>query len=395
MIRLISFPDRVSHAVAGYVGIFLVVIMAAALLFARQNAPSETPTEGGDRSLTERMAFFRKEASRYDLVFIGDSRTYCGIHPEVLDRRLGTRSLNLAAFSNWFPTQYPLVKDLVRALPEPGTTVVWSIGDQNFRPYNRIQRVYKIDPVTALRYVLWGVPTEGLWDSVSYFTHGLQALALRGETRDRYFAWLRNPLKAATAPPQPAPAPVLSEEQRQQVQSARAHLAALAPAALVTETWDEGHLVSLTAFMRSGGYYRIEIDPAYFRRKQKEMNYKPISDDAARAMPIRVPVPGLMRLFEETLATFREAGIHLVVNELEEAPFAYKNPILREKWRAFMRDTVRPKVEAYGFAYIRADFDQLGDSDYFDYNHLNHIGIDKYANLLSEKLAPHLAKKAP
>ena len=76
------------------------------------------------------------------------------------------------------------------------------------------------------------------------------------------------------------------------------------------------------------------------------------------------------RLFEESLAVLARSGARVVVNEMEEAGYVYGHPIIREKWRQFMRERVQPIVEAHGFRYVRADFNRYADADYFDYNHL-------------------------
>jgi hypothetical protein len=42
-------------------------------------------------------------------------------------------------------------------------------------------------------------------------------------------------------------------------------------------------------------------------------------------------------------------------------------------------------------AYVRSDWDVLSGADFFDYNHLNQDGIDKYNRMLAEALRPHAA----
>ena len=54
--------------------------------------------------------------------------------------------------------------------------------------------------------------------------------------------------------------------------------------------------------------------------------------------------------------------------------------------RAFM-EKVRAEAERRGIPYIRADFSQLGDEYYRDYNHLNERGVMRYAKMLAPLLA--------
>lgn len=62
-----------------------------------------------------------------DYVFIGTSQTYHGVDPEVIDRRLGTRSYNAAIPAGIPPIQRRWLEDAV--LPHRGVdTVVWPIS---------------------------------------------------------------------------------------------------------------------------------------------------------------------------------------------------------------------------------------------------------------------------
>jgi hypothetical protein len=80
----------------------------------------------------------------------------------------------------------------------------------------------------------------------------------------------------------------------------------------------------------------------------------------------------------------------LVVNELEEAPFNYSTLENKDSWRRFMRDRIQSRVESRGFAYERTDLDRLRDDDYFDYNHLNSRGVEKYTPMMAEIIRRHL-----
>ncbi len=112
------------------------------------------------------------------------------------------------------------------------------------------------------------------------------------------------------------------------------------------------------------------------------MNARPMPDAEAARWQVPAPDPAYWRMFEEMLDLFQSHGVRVIVNEMEEAPFIYRNQLLREKWRAFMRDVVSRRVREAGFPYVHVDFDRLTDDDYFDYNHLNSRGIAKFATLI-------------
>jgi len=95
--------------------------------------------------------------------------------------------------------------------------------------------------------------------------------------------------------------------------------------------------------------------------------------------------PRLETLFIEILTIFKEHQINLIVNEYTDAPFTYKI----EKNKAIQHQyltKIKSIVESNGFTYIKPDMSSFKDEDYFDHNHLNHIGSEKYSTLLGHTL---------
>ena len=81
------------------------LLFGANALYSAKYFPKLEPNSAGSTNLVNRHAWYAGHRNDYDLVFLGDSRTYCGVHAERIDALLGTNSINLAAFSNWLPTQ--------------------------------------------------------------------------------------------------------------------------------------------------------------------------------------------------------------------------------------------------------------------------------------------------
>lgn len=382
----------IGRTVAIHIAVLALAAAALCVGVALRQSRDFRPAEGAEHALPARMAWYAPRAAEFDLVFLGDSRTYCGIHPEVIDPLLGTASINLSSFAHWFGSQYPQILDVARLAP-PRAAVLWSVGHANFFGNNGIHRKYPVSPALALDYLRWDVPREGLWDDVFYFTPGLQPLALRGNWQRRYIAWLGRPLVLPRLAAQAnAAGPLPVEPGRPLGADADAWLAYFRADDRVSSSMavaDGGRVNSVVAHMKRGGYYRVELDPGYFRRKQREHGApQPGAASAGDTLP--EPNPGYWRLFEESLAAFKAAGTRLIVNELEEAPYTYGDPANRARWRRFMRERVQARVEAAGFVYIRADLDRLDDAHYFDYNHLNSRGAHAYAALLAAALRPHL-----
>jgi len=329
-------------------------------------------------TLTQKMSFFAHHAADYDLVFVGDSRTYCAMHPDLIDPRLGTHSINLARWANWFPTQYPQFQDLMPLL-EDGTVVVWSIGRQNFRPIGeRLHTAYPVGLANVPYYLGLGFPPGSLTDNLLFNNPTTTLVGWLPQLRSSLDARLDRDVwrdRPDDAPARPTAASIRSllDKVEAQAETARWELRV-----------DDGITTSLAVQKKNGAYERFEIDHEYFRRKQRE-NAVEVAARVADEAPFE-PAPEYWRLFLAMLDLFEQHGVRLVVNELEEAPYVYLTDARRWQERRFMHDRVAPEVRRRGFDYIRVDFDRLTDEDYFDYNHLNSRGIEAYTELIVHEL---------
>lgn len=332
-----------------------------------------------------KLAEYEEIADEFDLVFVGDSRTFCGIAPLVVDPIAGTRSFNLSMMGNWLPTQYPSLKRILESTP-PGTTAVWSIGHQNFQLVrDEFNKIYPIGWRNLPMYLSWGYAYRAMLPNLLDGTPGLKVYSRRAEIRQRLEGFLRLPAFSG-ADDSKSEEPVSDFALRFPVVTD--------PDVAERELRAEGHVVGLETIRRRGGivgigfvmdrgnYELVKIRPDYFRSKQLEM--------AAELLPLEgslVPDPGFWENFIAILDLFERHPVHLIVNEIEEAPFNYADPSRRRHFAAFMR-RVRAEVERRGVPYIRADLESLTDADYFDYNHLDSRGIPKYSAMLGELLAP-------
>jgi hypothetical protein len=355
-----------------------------------------------DGSLRQKLLYYKDHTDDYNFVFIGDSRTLTDIHPDLLDARLGTQSVNLAGFSHWFPTQYPFVKDLVPMLV-PGTTIVWAIGHQNFfSDGNAIPNVYPIPLVDMLRYIEWGFPVSSLSESLLTFNPFLRLYGDRGKFHARFLEAADKSVFGGVRPnggnsdlslDQTFPSiPTQSSGRNMEapIESARDRFSHYPNVDRVEVLTDGDRITSVALYKKYGSYLRVELDHEYFRGKQREYFLKlggTLSDEEARLWPVpTIPDPAYWRLFLEMLDLFKNGNVRLIVLELEEAPHVYRNPIVRERYREIIWNTVRPTIEKYGFQFMRLPLDQLQDADYFDWNHLNSEGVEKLTPMLAQAL---------
>lgn len=384
-----SLARALFRQVAG-VAIFLLIFAYAIGLYLERNV--------SDHQMRHRVWKYQANAAAYDLLLIGDSRTYCGIHPEYIDPLLGTRSLNLATFTHWFPTQYAMVRELGESMR--GKRVLWTIGHQNFQPF-KIQMAYPVTADVAVDLVEMGVKPAGLLDVVLRSHTSLLVFSERDWLRRRLEARLGIPAPSAaksrrTSASSPAEtpkyAPALSRDQLKAAETEAWKKFGRDPTVASIETLLNGDdPTSVVLFRKGGGYERVELDPDYFRWQQRQVTPKRMSNEEAARFEFTADA-GQLVLFDRLLEEYRKHGVLLTVNEVEEAGFMYPHPLVREKTRKYMRDVIQPRVEAAGFRYVRADLDRLNDDDFFDYNHLNSQGIAKYAVMLSDVLRPVLKR---
>lgn len=363
-------------------------------IYNKENADSFATT-----LLKGKMNLYKSEASKFDVVFIGDSRTYCGIHPYKLNPKLNINSVNLSYFANWFPTQYPMAVDLVESAPK-NTTVVWSVGHQNFFPSAGIKGIYPIGIKRIPEYMDAGFKFGDILKNILYFNPLTTFFVQRETIYNLMQARLENRIFTIN----PAGEAQINESissnhlgkviSKNDVQYLKTFYENDSAINNVTITEDNGHATSLVAYPNLGGYVRVEIDRDYFRNKQNERLANKggmlTESEAESRWSGSSPDPRYYELFKKIISVFKKNNVRLIVNEIQEAPFMYQGNYNYNKWREFMDKYVRSYVEDQGFVYTRPDYSQLSNDDYFDYNHLNLQGINKYSILLANELRPHI-----
>jgi hypothetical protein len=384
--------------IAAYVA--FAFLFSAAIIWRTSHAtyPRFSPSPGGDNALASKTEYYLQHRDEFNVIFLGDSRTYCGIHPAIVDEVAGSKSYNLAAFSNWLSTQYALVVDIAPKVPK-NTVVVISVGYQNVRfDYDQllVQRVYPIGFEDAFALIWMGFRGPGIWDNVFYYSSFAHILAQRAELRSLLLQALGQPARrllpfssaaAANLPSEIVRPPSTAANDVEAVDAAlRATYGTLPGVTAMNIVRENGVLNSIVLLTNGGTYYRIEITPEYFRAKQREMFPHLYSDVDARAQLVPGPATSALRIFQAMLGRLKAQRLRVIVNEVEETPRFYGNQITRQRHRDHMDAHVRPIVERMGFSYLRINWDELTDADYFDYNHLNSVGSHKAGQMIGRAL---------
>jgi hypothetical protein len=327
------------------------------------------------RNATTKTAYYSAHATEFDTLFIGDSRTLCGIDPVVIDAQIGTHSTNIAYFAHWLDTQYPNFVDLAPRIPK-NTLVVWTVGHILFEwAHPAVNMSYSIGIRNAPQYIRWGYSPLSIIDNVATSVPGLDILAHRDEIRSGVEARLTAPLLSTRAT-----VATLNLENAKELEGLRAKYAGDLSVASIDPIVVGGKIGSAAMWMRAGNYRRVEFDHSIFRTNQERSRAR------LRTLPDDFDAdPALWNTFVGILDLFQKYNVNLVVNEVQESPFNYTNQKNAELFGKLMR-RVRAEVERRGVRYIRANMESLRDDDYFDHDHLNSEGSDKYSRMLGTLL---------
>lgn len=337
-----------------------------------------TPSPHGE--LYSKYLHITTQPDRYDLLFLGDSRAFCAVHPALIDQQLDTRSFNLAHWTNWLPTQYPLVRDLVHVIP-PKTNVVLFIGHINFQ-HSEIYDKYPIGIASIAEYQNLGFRFQELWNNIASFNPLLRFYHKRSTVRSIFQSKLDQ--QCISFEPAFSPSPQSPTELDLTIQALRQN----AHVAFVETIRSGAHVTSLAVHTTDGSYERIEIDESFFRKQQNE------SSQRVPAIPPAKPDARYLGLYKKILTAFKETSINLIIVELEEAPYLYDSAVTRESWRRHVRSFAQTEAHANGFPYITLPLELIQNEGYFDYDHMNSKGIRQFSPMLTNAIAPYLIREA-
>ncbi len=339
--------------------------------------------ERGRLNLLSKRDTYLAAPEDYGVVFFGDSRTFCAFHPDLLEGHLGTPSYNLSFWANWLPTQYAYIDDVAPHIA-PGTVFVWSLGHVNFAA-GKIRPVYPVGWPRLRKMLETGFDFADLRENLFAYTPVLWWFGYRDRIMEEVETLFDRPLWRSGPPPAvPAHGP-------ENVAAAMAARYGAAAGVASTEVYRDGAEVASVALYKSNGaYLRVETKPEFYRRLQRKT-----VDERAETTETFAPDLRYLELFLDSLDVLQKNGVRVVINEIEEAPHHYPSAAARDAARAFMREYVQAAAARRGIPYVRADFDCLTDADYFDYNHLNGVGVAKYTEMIAPLLKPYLTAVDP
>ena len=352
----------------------------------------------------EKTERFREISPYINLVFLGDSRTYTGIHPLLIDKELKTRSVNLAEYAHWFPTQLPQFEALIPHIKK-GTTVVWSVGYQNFGRVGEsrwaLWNKFFIGYDNIFKYIYLGVGIKPVLSHVWKCSNTYYGLEKLKKSYDSNLSLLKNELWSSSNTDYVDTQPDTSNESKLDYSTKVEYEGEIInvyqlnyflkkdPSISKTEAiFDKDKLTSLVAYDNRGSYDKIEIDKDFFREKQQEQLEELLKTNNNQFFE---PDEAYWHLFVEAIDLFKKNNIDLIINEIGEAP--YVSTFAGPSGENFMREKVKPYVISRGIPYIRAPLEILEDDDFFDYNHLNHKGGLKYNKMLVQELKPFIIRK--
>lgn len=399
-----------------YVLFFLVnaILLNTILYFVFFKNPKPKASVKGSitGNLVDKFDFYKIHKKDYNLVFIGDSRTYTNINNYQIDTILKTNSFNMAMWANWFPTQYSFLQDFLPTVPD-NTTLVFSFGYQNFS-YCKINDTYPIDYYRAKEYMDWGFSLFELKPALYYNNNKILPLLPLSQTQihtwflekmDNYFAVFNSKkevqrekiqlqeeetkLQSTTLSNQnDAKKTKENPVKNNTIDQLKTFYKNNPEVTEVIEKKEKDTITSLEVFWKRGNYWRVEIDSVFFRSKQLKNLHEAkkggniSKNDFVSDERYWKNFEGIIKLLKKN-----DKRLKIILNYVDEAPYTYWAG--RGIFTNFINTKLKPYIASQGFTFITADVSDIPDGDYFDYNHMNSKGTVKY----SERLAKILKEK--
>ncbi|MBF0625526.1 MAG: hypothetical protein HQL82_12055 [Magnetococcales bacterium] len=336
--------------------------------------------------LQRRLEAFRNRQDPVDLLLLGDSNTYFGLHPEWLDLLLGTRSINLGLDSHFFLSQYLFVRDLLPHL-RPGTRLLWSIHPENFFQQT-FRAIYPMALADLPNLVAWHVPAAVIGDH-------LLAISPWPRLKSRLM-WLRErirplPMGHGRRDDRQVNADLVAPSRSAKALALQRHYQRLSVKTQAKVR--QGRVAYVELALRGGGLAKLVTDPDYFRTIHRQLAAEP------RRIPLTTHHPDQQRalrhnrnLMIATLEMIRARGCLVIVNVMPYAPFAYASGWWdRATLERFLAAQVEPLVRGHGGVYLNPGAAGLTDEHFLDRMHLAWSGARILAERLAPALRPHLA----
>ena len=357
-----------------FFGIFNAGVMLADNLHKQRYITEDVADLSGSGLLPEKRDFYLNNTERYDVLFLGDSRTLCGLHPDMLKPYTGLEGFTLAHWSNWLPTQYALIKDIIDDIPQD-TLIVWSVGGDNFG-LSPIEEIYPISWSNGISLAKAGYPAGDIINNLLYYTSVTSVIGQRVRVFNFLNTALAYPLASQVSEQSVARTPSANTADEGEMLRVFREEEGIG----YIRTWyDQGRLVSVAQYKTNGAMLRTEIVPDFYRGKQAELTRTAVSENIHFN-------PTSWKIFTDILAMLQERGLRVVVNEMDLTPHRYVDQEDHWKTQDILRAKLKPVVESYGFDYVHVNYKKFTDEDYFDYNHMNAKGVKKFSADLGPQL---------
>lgn len=346
----------------------------------------------------------------YNMLFVGDSRTYTDIQPRVTDLVTMRKSYNLASFGLWMPVQYLEFRDVFPKVPQ-GTVIVWSLSHHNFNPVGErwwIPGQYAFGLFDFVQYAFDGYPLRRIlreYEEAPYspadLVVGLRKKLLPSpQTVMWRTPWLhRGVMAAASAPggeraavPRPS-VPSAAELNRTAAEQIMRRLKEDHQVISITPVMQDGIINSVETTRSDGGYDRIIVDRAFFKQQQSKLWPPHPGGDIVCSV---VANDVYMKTFTRILDLISKYRLRVIVNYIEDAPGSWPSEADRRCARQFIVRSIEQMLRRRGIAFIAPDFYPLiheSNDFYFDNSHLISEGAAKYSKALAIEIKQTLEQK--
>jgi len=362
-----------------YIFLYIVGVFSLFLLFGNstvfyKNYLFSKSTEKDKLLLTPigKLEHLKENINKYDLIFLGSSKSYIGINPTVVSQELNMTTFNYASMAHWFPTQYSQFKKIVPLLENQ--TVVWTISYEMFQESSvtrheeivkdSMNQTFYLDIFDYFEYLSMGFSNSDILDNMllKYMNPDF-ILFVRESIQEKLRGFLNKDLCVSKH---------IKIKDNVEID--------VKPLLDKYNNYFDYRLINgininnamFYIYKNDGHLACIELEKEYLRKQQKQTFQKIIRVSKKKE-----------KIFQKIIKLFSKNNINLIVNVYWDAPYTYsKNKLLEQQ--VYMNE-VRKYVLENKLVYLNNN-NILTNSDFFDASHLNANGADKYSKILSGQL---------
>jgi len=321
-------------------------------------------------NITDKVDFFERDLmEQSNVLFIGDSRTLIAYDPYLFDQMAKTSSYNFGAIAFELDGQYLLMKHLLKMLKHPKTFIL-TIGHLNFENIgDEVSSKFPMSFSDMLEFHEMGFVFSGMQKNIMRTLLGENSIIASAAMIKNVIDRKLNTVLVEKS--QQGDFAIVDNGDAFCNQKRASELNTVEIIKTGQHHYIDGKVSVCMYRSLLGQEIYIERESEKLRSKQKELEEK------ITAFSHFEPKEKNMKIFEKILELFKDSVHRLVIVEYWDTPYNYKIKSNLEAYETFLAQ-IEATVRGYGYTYIKPDFHNFKNNDYFDYNHMNLTGSKKF-----------------